>query len=196
MIKKDKIDNSKEYQRRSIRLKEYDYSQNGGYFITICSYGWKCLLGNVFDGIVKLSPIGKRAFKFWIEIPSHFENVKLDKFIIMPNHIHGIVMIYSDVGVQNFEPLQKQNRFQKIIPESIGSIIRTYKSAVTHWCKENGYEHFKWQRNYYEHIIRNEDDLKQIREYIIHNPLKWELDSENPKNIKQKKDKDEVQNQT
>jgi REP element-mobilizing transposase RayT len=132
MIKEDKIDNSKEYHRRSIRLKEYDYSQNGAYFVTICTYNSECIFGTLKDGIIDLSSIGDIAYKFWIEIQNHFNNIVLDEFVIMPNHIHGIVMIYSDVGVQNFEPLQKQNRFQKIIPESIGSIIRTYKSAVTH----------------------------------------------------------------
>ncbi len=81
-------------------------------------------------------------------------------------------------GVQNFKPLRY--KYQKIIPNSIGSIIRAFKASVTKWCGENGFEDFKWQRNYFEHIIRNEEDLFRIREYILNNPLQWELDEENP----------------
>ncbi len=175
--------NSDKHQRRSIRLREYDYSQAGGYFVTICVRNKECIFGEIKDGVIKLSPIGKVSHKFWFETPKHFKNVQMDEFIVMPNHIHGVVII-KDVGVQKFEPLQKHNRFRKIIPKSVGSIVRAYKSAVTHWCIENGHEYFRWQRNYYEHVIRNEDDLRQIREYIVNNPLKWELDSENPENIK------------
>ncbi len=87
------------------------------------------------------------------------------------------------VGVQNFEPLQKQNRFQHTMPRSIGSIVRTYKSSVTHWCRQNGNECFRWQRNYWEHVIRNENKLLKIRQYIQNNPLKWHLDRENPERI-------------
>ncbi|OGL43068.1 MAG: hypothetical protein A2W05_07545 [Candidatus Schekmanbacteria bacterium RBG_16_38_10] len=176
--------NPQQPHRRSIRLKGYDYSQAGAYFITICAYSRECIFGDVVNGIVKFLPIGKIAYQYWNEIPKHFKNVELDEFMVMPNHIHGIIVINSYVGVQNFEPLRKQNQFQHTMPSSIGSIIRTYKSAVTHLCKGNSYEHFKWQRNYYEHIIRDENDLYQIREYILNNPLKWELDEENPKNIK------------
>jgi putative transposase len=167
------------HHRRSVRLKEYDYSQAGAYFITICAYNRECILGDVVDRGVSLSAVGKIAKLFFEEIPNHFEGVALDKFVVMPNHLHGIITI-QNVGVQNFEPLQKQNAFQHIMPKSLGSIIRTYKSAVTHWCRNNGYEHFKWQRNYYERIIRDEDELRAIREYIAENPLKWESDKENP----------------
>ena len=168
--------------RRSIRLKDYDYSQRGAYFVTICVQNREYVLGEVVDEKIILTAIGEIIEKFWFEIPNHFYNVELDEFIVMPNHLHGIIVIY--VGVQNFEPLQGQrNQFQHIIPKSLGSIIRTCKAAVTHWCNNNGHEYFRWQRNYYEHIIRNEDDLNQIREYISGNPLKWETDKENPNKI-------------
>lgn len=167
-------------RRRSIRLKDYDYSQAGAYFVTICTYNKECVFGDIKDGKIELSEIGKVASKYWVEIPEHFSCVQLDEFVVMPNHIHGIVIINS-VGVQNFEPLQ--HKYQHIIPKSIGSIIRTYKSAVSHWCKTNGYVHFRWQRNYYEHVIRNANDLYEIREYIVNNPLKWDLDTENPQNV-------------
>jgi len=87
-------------------------------------------------------------------------------------------MIISIGGVQNFEPLQ--NKYQRIIPKSIGSIIRSYKAAVTMWRRINGYSNFKWQRNYFEHIVRNDSDLFRIKEYIRNNPLQLELDEENP----------------
>jgi len=140
------------------------------------------MLGNIINGLARLFPVGNVAKKFWLEIPKHFQNVELDQFVIMPNHIHGVIMIYDykPVGVQYIEPLQ-ENKYQHIIPGSIGSIIRSYKSAVTRWCNKNNHQNFQWQRNYYEHIIRNENELNRIREYIQNNPLKWELDRENPK---------------
>ena len=164
------------HRRRTIRLRDYNYKQNGAYFVTICVRNKECVLGSIIKGKMILSEIGKIVFDYWFEIPKHFQNVKLDEFCVMPNHIHGILLL-NNVGVQNFEPLR--NKFQHIIPKSIGSIIRTYKTAVTHWSKQNDYNFF-WQRNYYNHIIRNENELNEIREYINNNPLKWELDNENP----------------
>ncbi len=170
-----------QHSQKSLRLKHYDYSQGGGYFVTICTHNRECVLGGLINKEFILSLIGEKAKEFWQEIPMHFENVQLDVFVAMPNHIHGIIIIKDDknVGVQNFEPLR--NKFQHIIPKSLGSIIRTYKSVLTSWCKNNGFANFRWQRNYYEHVIRNEKELKHIREYIQNNPLKWELDRENPK---------------
>lgn len=139
------------------------------------------MLGNINSEIAELFSTGNVAKKFWLEIPKHFQNVELDQFIIMPNHIHGIIMIYDHkpVGVQYIEPL-RESKYQHIIPGSIGSIIRSYKSAVTRWCNKNNQQNFQWQRNYYERVVRNENELNQIREYIQNNPLKWELDRENP----------------
>ena len=101
----------------------------------------------------------------------------------MPNHIHGIIFI-KNVGVQNFELLQsQQNKYQKIISRSLGSIVKGFKIGLTKWFRNHTELHQIWQRNYYEHVIRNDEDLNQIREYIIYNLLKWELDKENP-NVK------------
>lgn len=151
-----------------------------------------------------LNAVGKFVQKCWLDIPSHFSNVKVDEFIVMPNHIHGIISIIDDeiVGVQNFEPLQQphqdkplqqahqneslqrshQNKYQKIIHRSIGSIIRGFKIGVTKWFRNNTDIHNVWHRNYYDHIIRDENELNRIREYIVNNPLKWDLDNENPNN--------------
>lgn len=191
------------HHRRSIRLKGYDYSRAGAYFVSVCTHDRICLLGDVISGVVQLSPIGTAALECWMKIPQHFADVELDEFIIMPNHVHGIIFIQNDdvhtnvqnVGVQYIEPLQrislqnesrrdepKQHQYQHVISRSIGSIIRSYKSAVTRWCKQHRYEHFRWQRNYYERIIRNERELYEVRKYIINNPMKWELDEENPRN--------------
>ncbi len=178
--------NPEKHHRRSIRLKGYDYSQPGAYFITICTKNRKCLFGNIINGKMILNDAGHIAQNCWLEIPDHYPNVALDEFIIMPNHIHGIIFINnkkSIVGVQNFKPQRNfkplQNRYQKIIPKSIGSIVRGFKIGVTKWFRQNMDVYNVWQRNYYEHIIRNDFELNKIRKYIINNPLKWELDKNN-----------------
>jgi putative transposase len=116
--------------------------------------------------------------------------MSLAEFVVMPNHIHGIIVIHD--GVQNFEPqpdnppisgiapARRINQYQHIIPASIGSMVRAYKAAVTLWNRRNGWGDFKWQRNFYEHIIRNEEELRRIQEYIVNNPLEWEKDKLNP----------------
>jgi REP element-mobilizing transposase RayT len=133
------------------------------------------------DGQVRLNEIGKIVEICWKEIPSHFMNVELNEFVVMPNHLHGIIKINEPVGVQNIEPLQ--NTYQHVIPKSLGSIIRSYKAAVTHECRKYRYHNFHWQRNYYEHIIRNDNELNNIRDYIHNNVLQWALEKNNPNNI-------------
>ena len=101
--------NPEEHHRRSIRLKGYDYTQEGGYFITICVQDHQCSFGRIIKSVLELSPIGKMAQKFWTEIPNHHSNVQLDEYIVMPNHIHGVLFLHNEnknVGVKNFEPLQ------------------------------------------------------------------------------------------
>ena len=152
------------HHRRSIRLQKYDYSQSGSYFVTICIQDKQYYFGKIVDQKMILSKIGQTANKCWTDIPKHYPNVVLDEFIIMPNHIHGIIEITSNatVGAQNFVPLrdeQKTNKFQHIIPKSLGSIIRGYKIGVKKWCNENGFEFFEWQRGFYEHIIRDKGAL-------------------------------------
>ena len=170
------------HHRRSIRLKEYDYSRPGGYYVTIVTQNRVCLFGDVVAGKMALNDWGRIVQRCWLEIPQHYPSVSLDEFIIMPNHTHGIIMINDGnqhiVGVQNFE--SQRNRYQHIIPRSLGSIMRGFKIGVTKWFRENTEVYNVWQRNYWEHVIRNDYDLNQIREYIINNPLKWELDDENP----------------
>jgi len=185
----------KKYQRHSIRLPEYDYSKIGGYFITLCIREKECLLGEIVDGNMVLNDIGKIVDKYWNEIPEHFPHVELDEYIVMPNHVHGIVMITTDVrgdkrinvGARHAVPLQSRvhtitsEQFGKPVTGSIPTIVRSFKSAVTKRINElrrmAGIP--IWQRNLYEHVIRGEWDLNRIRKYIINNPANWDTDTEN-----------------
>ena len=204
------------HHRRSIRLKGYDYSKAVLYFITICCYNRECLFGDVVNGEMVLNDAGKFADECWNIIPDHFPNAILHEYIIMPNHIHGIIELLNNigysVGVQNFEPVRSpneidssdgvqnvepvRNEFQKIIPKSIGSIVRGFKIGVTKWFRENSIVienhglvqnivsyRFRsiWQRNYWEHIIRSEESYQTIAEYIVNNPSKWNDDKFNTK---------------
>ncbi len=122
----------------------------------------------------------------WLEIPQHYPDVILDEFIVMPNHLHGIFFIENAVGAQNSEPLrQKIHQFQKIIPRSVGSIIRGYKIGVTKLARKNTNIIKLWQRNYHERIIRNEDELNRIRQYILDNPKNWGEDLLNQESSQQ-----------
>jgi len=172
--------NLDKHNRRSIRLKDYDYSRAGAYFITICCYNKTTYFENV-----KIRNITEQC---WMEIPQHFPNVYLDEYVIMPNHLHGILILQDSCrGVQLNAPTQ--NSFNKPFSKSsprqntISLIIRTFKAAVTTQSRHIGHEKFAWQRNYYDHIIRKENELESIRQYINENPLKWELDEENPNKI-------------
>jgi len=193
--------------RRSIRLKGYDYTQPGAYFITICTANRGCLFGEVVKGNMQLNPLGNIARQCWLAIPDHFPHTALDEFIIMPNHVHGIVWIvekpdddnvgaknnvganvYSPpVGAKNFSPLQSPQQFNdqpRGTSKTIGSIVRGFKIGVTKWARKHTDIHTVWQRNYYEHIIRNDEELYRIREYIINNPTQWAMDRENPGNVR------------
>ncbi len=175
------------HHRRSIRLKGYDYSSPSEYYITICTKNRECVFGVIEGGKMILNDAGKIAEQCWLEIPDHYPGIELDVFVIMPNHIHGIIVIafcnaeMSSVGAQDFEPLHDsprypENKFQKTIPRSIGSIVRGYKTGVTIWFRKNTDVYSVWQRNYYERIIRNDTELNNIREYIINNPANWKND--------------------
>ena len=160
--------NSEIHHRRSIRLKDYDYSQDGYYFVTICVKHFVRYLGEIKNGEMGLSMIGKIVREYWNEIPYHFNNVMLDEMVIMPDHFHGIVII-DPVRACHGMPLLQQ--FAKPKPKSLSMIVNHFKSAVKRWCNKNNFEYFQWQRNYYEHIIRDEKELYRIRQYIKNNPL-------------------------
>jgi putative transposase len=165
-------------QRRSIRLQGYDYSQAGAYFITVCTQNREPLFGDIVNGAMHLNDAGKMVQQCWDDVPLHFPQVTLDAFVVMPNHIHGIVVIVGDavVGVKNFSPLPVSPQHPHGTSKTIGSIVRGLKIRVTKWMRRNTPVHDVWQRNYWEHIVRNESELNRIREYISGNPQYWELD--------------------
>ena len=155
----------KQFNRQSIRLKGYDYSREGLYFITICTQDRMFLFGNIQNHVMTLNPFGIIADEQWHLLPQRFPNIDLGAFIVMPNHIHGIIGIRATV---------------KVSP-TLGQIIGAYKSRVIHECLELAKIKDKflgklWQRNYYEHIIRNENDLIRIQKYIHDNPSNWTHD--------------------
>ena len=185
--------NPKTHRRRSIRLKGYDYSHPGMYYATLCVGKRLTLFGEVIDNVVRLSAIGEVVRGCWEEIPKHFPNVKLDRYIVMPNHLHGILVLRENaldlVGVEYIQPRlgQKKSQFQHVVPRSLGSIIRAFKAAVTRICRQNGHTGFEWQRDYYDHVIRDGHDLDRIRRYIIDNPANWANDQNFPGNIRMDK---------
>ncbi len=173
--------NPQKHHRKSICLKGYDYSQAGMYFVTICCHDRLCLFGHIENGKMILSPTGIVADVLWHEIKNHVPNVELGEFIVMPNHIHGIIIITTDnvggnvVGTTHALSLPPPPRFQNQGKNTLSSIVGSYKSAVSKHVHRLGFE-FSWQRNYYEHIIRNEQSYKRISEYIMNNPAKWNDD--------------------
>ena len=165
--------------RRSIRLNGYDYSTKGSYFVTICTLNRKCLFGNIETREIKLNNIGEIVKRYWKEIPQHFPHVMPGDYVIMPNHIHGILVIEDGtVGAKNFSPSQVGS--PRGTSKTIGSVIRGFKIGVTKWIRQHTKIEHIWQRNFYEHVIRDEDELNLVREYIQNNPKRWEMDRENP----------------
>ncbi len=164
------------YKRISTRLSSWDYRFPGWYFITICTKNKKQYFGKISSSLEKLTPIGEIANQYWIEIPSHFINVEIDEYIITPNHVHGILILQSKKIPKQALKIDDSNSHHLPKPKSLSSIIRSYKSAVTRWARSNGYQYFAWQLRFYDHIIRDDEDLRRIRQYIQENPLKWELD--------------------
>jgi len=171
------------FRIETTRLTDYDYSSYGAYFITICIDKFKQYFGKIENERVILSEIGSFAERCWNEILDHFSFVQSDEFVIMPNHVHGTIIIDS-ACCRDFacyiSTETKNEGMSKISPKkgTISSVIRSYKSAVTKSCNANQIP-FKWQPGFYEHVIRNNEDLKLTREYIVNNPVKWHLDKYN-----------------
>ncbi|MCX6293383.1 MAG: hypothetical protein NT127_03695 [Sphingobacteriales bacterium] len=193
------IFNSKIQGRKSFRLRDFDYAQDGLYFVTINCHNRRRLFGEIqfnehgkFKVEMQLSDAGKIANQCWLDIPNHFPNVILHDFIIMPDHIHGIIELNYKVGVENIQPCNveniqprnnedlqpRRNEFQKIIPGSVGSIVRGFKIGVTKWMRQNTEIHDVWQRNYYEVIITNDQANNEISMYISNNPQNWLVEDE------------------
>lgn len=193
------------HHRRSIRLKEYNYAQEGAYFVTICTQHRQLF----FDD----PEICQWAQACWLAIPDYTPGVELDEWVVMPNHLHGIIILTGEnvpsgpgrgvhlnappdnrldtaggVSVQSYPPatgVPYPSVMASLSPRAgtLGVIIRNYKAAMTIRCRRLGRYDFAWQRNYYEHVIRNERELDAIRVYIRNNPLKWAMDRDHPGNI-------------
>ncbi|MBS4000646.1 MAG: hypothetical protein KGZ71_09205 [Desulfobulbaceae bacterium] len=185
------------YRNGSARLQKWDYGWNASYFITICTYDRKLFFGNISDCVMILNDIGQIAKKFWFEIPNHFEFVELGAFVVMPNHIHGIIIInktddhcrdkampdnrrdkalpcpYGDDVVDTDKTIG-QSRFRNPGKNNISSIIGSYKSVVTKHSRLINPE-FAWQSRFYDHIIRDDKSFKNISKYIDDNPAKWDF---------------------
>ena len=183
--------NPQKHHRRSIRLKEYDYSQPGAYFITMVTHQRACLFGNIVHGEMQLSPMGQIAEEHWRLIPEHFPHVELGAYVVMPNHVHGIIIIHPNGLAANSPPAvrarhasPRQNPLPQppngVKPRSIGAIVGSYKSAVTKRIGRELNATGIWQRNYHEHIIRNEGAYNRIHAYIESNPANWNTDGEHP----------------
>ncbi|HEY2986740.1 MAG TPA: transposase [Candidatus Binatia bacterium] len=167
------------HHRRSIRLNSYDYRQSGAYFITVCTRDRKCFFGAVAGGEMQLNDAGEMVNSAWQELPSRFPSVCLDAFTVMPNHIHGIIF----VGAQFIAPESNLDmKIQGVMNHAptLGKIIRVYKATSTLLIRRKATPEFAWQRNYYEHVVRDEKSLNRIRQYILTNPARWDLDRENP----------------
>ncbi|OWY67534.1 transposase [cyanobacterium TDX16] len=167
------------HNRHSIRLQNYNYSTAGAYFITICTHQRECLFGEISEGVMQLSQLGQVAQSHWMNLPKYHSNLYLKTFVVMPNHLHGILILHSDrSGRAGFDQTSTAKSpdlpeiirgFKTFSARQINKIRRVSKIPV-------------WQRNYYEHIIRNEESLERIRQYIENNPLSWFMDRLHPAN--------------
>lgn len=182
-----KYDRNK-HHRRSIRLKGYDYSQAGAYFITICTHQRECLFGAIANSVMELNDYGQILSEEWMRSSQIRQEIELDAWVVMPNHFHGLVIIRQiekstrNVRANGRSPLPGVAPPMK--PRSLSSLIAGFKSVVTKRINiaRNTPETPVWQPNYYEHIIRDESSLQQIRQYILTNPQSWELDQLHPNN--------------
>jgi REP element-mobilizing transposase RayT len=170
--------------RRSIRLKNFDYASAGIYFVTICTYNRECFFGHVVDEKIELNESGIIVSSEWLRTSTVRNYVQLDEFVVMPNHFHGIIILNENVdrvgaSLECPHIVNPAVRSHGLNPNSVGSIVGQFKSIATKRIRSCGTRHFRWQRNYYEHIIRNDRELTTIREYIFNNPINWWYNNEN-----------------
>lgn len=155
--------NPERHHRRSIRLRDYDYSSSGAYFVTICTHQRECLFGDEVNGDMQLNELGQIVESQWRQIPEHYPAIQLDEFIVMPNHVHGIICIND-------------------LAPAVGEIVRAFKARCTHAInqKHNNRNGPLWQRNYYDRVIRDDQELILIRQYVANNAARWSEDENNP----------------
>ena len=166
------------HHRRSIRLPNYDYSQAGAYFVTVVAWRREYLFGAVVDGQVRLTTAGQLVKDAWEALPVRYPSIALDAFCIMPNHIHGILNITDAVGTVHEPLLSQTDRRNMLLPKAIGYLKMNAAKRINLLRSRTGIP--IWQRNYYEHVIRNDSDLSRIRQYLASNPARWKSDELNP----------------
>ena len=167
------------HYRRSIRLQGYDYNQAGAYFITICTQNRECLLGDIQEGNYLLNEFSKIVIDVWQNIPIHFQNIEIDAYVVMPNHFHGIIVIEKNVEITTTKE-RSWNESKPMLARVVAYFKYTTTKSINTARQTAGVK--VWQRNYYEHIIRSENSLNRLREYIANNPQQWETDQLHPRN--------------
>jgi len=176
------------HHRRSIRLRDYDFSAAGAYFMTICAWNRDCLFGDIVNGEMVLNDLGRLVFAEWNRTPEIRKEIELDVAVVMPNHFHGIICIVDDgtnVGATGRSPLTTPAAVTSgPRPRSLGAFVGGFKAATTKQINiiRNNPGCPVWQRNYYERVIRNDNELARAREYIMNNTLHWDNDENNPAN--------------
>lgn len=178
------------HHRRSMRMQGYDYTQSGAYFVTICTQGRTCLFGDLSGEETRLNDAGEMIERWWLELANKFQSVEIDEYVVMPNHFHGIILLVGanlcvcpdDRGV---------GATGAHAGAPLPAVVRWFKTMSTNdyirRVKDSGWPPFAgrmWQRNYYEHVIRNDKQLDRVRKYIQDNPAKWAEDPENPGNLR------------
>jgi putative transposase len=169
-------------RRRSLRLPGYDYAQAGAYFVTICTQNRECLFGQIIDRGMQVNPYGMVVQSCWDDLPKHYRHVELDVFVIMPNHVHGIILLTNPKTATDVGAGLKPAPTQVGKHHALSEIIRAFKTFSSQRINQlRGLPGTPlWQRNYYEHVIRGEKELHNLRQYIANNPLQWALDRDNP----------------
>jgi len=171
--------NPEQHHRHSIRLPEYDYTAGGAYFVTICTANRECLFGQILEDEMHVNELGTVVLECWEWLSKQYSYVTLDARILMPNHLHGIIVVNEDdsrKGGSRTAPTMVSRR------KPLGRLIGAFKTVSTKRINERRQTPglILWQRNYYEHIIRNENSLNKIRNYVLGNPSRWNFDLENP----------------
>lgn len=172
----------KQYRIESTRLPGWDYASAGWYFITICTKDRRCVFGTVEKESVRLSTAGTIITAEWLKTPQVRSDVALDEWVVMPNHLHGVIVMLDWVHPSE-TPHRGVSTKQSKKSYSLGTIVGQFKSACIKRIWATGFDDFAWQPRFFDHIIRNEKELDSIREYIVDNPLKWELEKDNPENL-------------
>ena len=171
--------------RRPSRLQNYEYSQTGYYLVTICTQNRVNYFGEIEKTQMRLNDLGKIVTDCWQAIPEHFRDTALDEFVVMPNHIHGIAIIVGNADLRSLPRDYPQSQNTSRSKMYLSKIVHGFKSLVTHAVRKRKNNHaFGWQKSFYDHIIRNDEDLYRIRTYIQNNPLNWVLDQDNLKYAK------------